>query len=97
MAATSEWPEGLDLLAQEDTENPDAVAALNALQASLHGLLIQGAGVPVNGTSGSGAGYIKPGGIYLDTTHKRIYQNQNTTLSPTWQKLALVLGSSTES
>jgi hypothetical protein len=42
------------------------------------------AGAPVNGTSGTMAGYTQPGDLLVDTTNKILYQNTNTQASPTW-------------
>lgn len=46
---------------------------------------ITGAGAPVDGTSGSGAGVAGPGSRYTDTTNKNLYINANTKASPTWK------------
>lgn len=46
------------------------------------------AGVPVNGTSGTGAGNAGKGSLCVDTTNGDLYINQNTTASPTWAKFS---------
>lgn len=46
---------------------------------------IAGAGVPVDGTSGSGAGDCGKGSLYTDTTNGKLYINGNTKASPTWK------------
>lgn len=44
------------------------------------------AGVPVNGTSGTGVGIAGPGSLCIDrtTTTAKLYINTNTKASPTW-------------
>ncbi len=42
------------------------------------------AGAPVNGGSGTYAGFANPGDLLVDNTNKTLYQNTNTLLSPTW-------------
>ena len=44
------------------------------------------AGVPTNGTSGTGAGYAGIGTIIIDRTNGALYVNSNTKASPTWTK-----------
>jgi hypothetical protein len=51
------------------------------------------AGVPVNGTSGTGAGIAPPGSLLVNTTAKTLYQNTNTLLSPTWVQFTTASGS----
>ena len=41
-------------------------------------------GTPVNGTSGTGAGWAGKGSTLLDSTTGKWYTNTNTTASPTW-------------
>ena len=41
-------------------------------------------GAPVNGTSGTGAGFAGKGSLLLRTDNGTLYQNTNTTASPTW-------------
>ena len=43
------------------------------------------AGVPVDGTSGTGAGVLGKGSLALDTTNGKIYVNGGTLASPTWK------------
>lgn len=43
------------------------------------------AGVPVDGTSGTGAGFAGPGSMCMDITNKNAYINANTKASPTWK------------
>lgn len=43
------------------------------------------AGVPVDGTSGTGAGTAGKGSLCLDVTNGKAYVNGNTTASPTWK------------
>lgn len=45
----------------------------------------QGAGVPVDGTSGTGAGMAGKGSLYIDRTNANHYINGNTKASPTWK------------
>lgn len=52
----------------------------------------QGAGAPVNGTSGTGVGITGPGSTYFDTTGGNMYNQVGTLASPSW---ALIDGFST--
>lgn len=47
--------------------------------------LITGAGVPVDGISGTGAGIAEKGSLYLDQTNGKAYINGGTLASPTWK------------
>jgi hypothetical protein len=47
-------------------------------------VIIQLAGVPVDGTSGTGAGFAGKGSLCIDRTNAKLYQNTNTKASPTW-------------
>lgn len=42
------------------------------------------AGAPTNGTSGTFAGLAQPGDLLVNTTTAALYQNTNTSASPTW-------------
>ena len=42
------------------------------------------AGVPDDGTSGTGAGIAGPGSLCSDITNSKLYINTNTKASPTW-------------
>lgn len=42
------------------------------------------AGSPTNGGSGTLANIAQPGDLLVDTTNKALYQNTNTSASPTW-------------
>ena len=53
--------------------------------------VLGGYGAPTNGTSGSGAGIVDPGTIYVDRTNAESYINVGTAASPLW----LVLGNAT--
>lgn len=46
--------------------------------------LILNAGVPTDGTSGTGLGAAK-GSLLIDTTNANLYINANTAASPTWK------------
>jgi hypothetical protein len=46
------------------------------------------AGAPVNGTSGTGAGFVGIGSVYINTTNGARYINTGTKASPTWSLLA---------
>lgn len=50
------------------------------------------AGVPVDGTSGTFAGFAPPGAELIDTTGADTYQNTNTLASPTWTLMATRTG-----
>jgi hypothetical protein len=60
------------------------VIALGGVQLKNNSVLLDGAGAPTNGTSGTGAGYAGPGSLYLDVTNAVVYINTNTAASPTW-------------
>lgn len=47
-------------------------------------------GVPVNGTSGTGAGYAGKGSIVCNVTIGEWYVNYNTAASPSWSPMALI-------
>lgn len=47
-------------------------------------LSLVGSGAPVNGASGTGAGFAGPGSEYTDTVAGNYYINTNTIASPTW-------------
>lgn len=47
--------------------------------------LFEKAGVPVDGVSGTGAGFAGPGSMCIDITNKNVYINANTKASPTWK------------
>src|SRR5579871_1169434 len=42
------------------------------------------AGAPTNGGAGTLANYAQPGDLLIDSTNKVLYQNTNTSASPTW-------------
>lgn len=42
------------------------------------------AGVPTDGTTGTGAGWAGTGSLYVNTTAGTLYQNTGTKASPTW-------------
>jgi hypothetical protein len=42
------------------------------------------AGVPADGTDGTGVGVIFAGALCIDTVHNLLYQNNGTALSPAW-------------
>lgn len=48
-------------------------------------VILKRAGVPVDGTSGTGAGISGPGSICVDYTNANLYVNGNTKASPTWK------------
>lgn len=50
------------------------------------------AGAPVSGGSGTLANYALPGDLLTDTTNKVLYQNTNTSASPTWTAVREVSG-----
>ena len=50
--------------------------------------IITNAGVPVDGTSGTGAGFAGPASLCLDRTNGKAYINTGTRASPVW----IVLG-----
>lgn len=58
------------------------------------GLLISGAGVPVDYTDGdpvaTGDGVSPKGGLYLDTTNGLVYRNSGSAAHPAWTALASV-------
>jgi hypothetical protein len=46
---------------------------------------VSGAGAPVDGTSGTGAGQTGKGSTYIDVTNANHYINAGTKASPTWK------------
>lgn len=50
-------------------------------------LIVADAGVPVDGASGTGAGHVGKGSLYIDTTNGKIYINSGagTKLVPVWK------------
>lgn len=54
------------------------------LDAAMTVAVIVKAGTPVDGTSGTGAGYAGPGSLCVDKTNAVIYINTNTAASPLW-------------
>jgi hypothetical protein len=63
-----------------------ALAILKALSRSPHEVCdLEGAGVPTDGSSGTGAGFAGPGSRYTDYTNANLYINGNTKASPTWK------------
>lgn len=46
--------------------------------------LFTNAGVPSDGTSGTGAGFAGKGSICVDVSNGELYTNQGTKASPTW-------------
>lgn len=50
------------------------------------------AGVPVNGTSGTGAKLMGPGSLIYDTTNAQFYVNRGTKASPIWHLMNPVTG-----
>jgi hypothetical protein len=46
--------------------------------------ILNGAGAPTDGTSGTGVAFAGPGSLYIDRTAGKIYINTNTKASPTW-------------
>lgn len=49
--------------------------------------LLVGTGTPVDGTSGTGAGFAGPGSLYIDTATPKIFINggAGTKASPVWK------------
>ena len=75
---------GLDLLGAAHDGYP-ALAILKAdLRLSSDVCHLSGAGAPVNGVSGTGAGFAGPGSQYTDRSAATIYLNSGTKASPTW-------------
>lgn len=54
--------------------------------------VITGNGVPTNGTSGTGAGVVKKGWLYIDEDNGEVYKNTNTQASPTWTEISATAG-----
>lgn len=53
------------------------------------------AGAPTNGAAGTYFGTALPGDLLVDTTNKVLYQNTNTSASPTWTALTTATGAGT--
>lgn len=49
--------------------------------------IVEGAGAPTDGTSGTGAAYYGTGSIYIDSTNAIAYQNVGTKASPVWEAI----------
>ena len=47
--------------------------------------VLNGAGAPVDGSSGTGAAFAEKGSIYSDRTNGKLYVNGGTKASPTWK------------
>ena len=54
------------------------------MDAAMATALLVKAGTPVDGTSGTGAGYAGPGSLCTDKTNAKLYINTNTAASPLW-------------
>jgi hypothetical protein len=74
---------GVALGADERTNVLSVLDVANAV------MILAGAGAPVNGVSGTGAGVSGPGSLYIDRTAAvgLLYINTNTLASPTWTKV----------
>jgi hypothetical protein len=83
--AGSGFDYGLDLTsAAHDGFN--ALAILKAdVRMSNDVCIMQLAGVPVDGGSGTGANFAGPGSLCIDTTNKNAYINAGSKASPTWK------------
>lgn len=69
-----------------DAEVAAAYQPLNTDVGLGNGLkIITGAGVPVDGGSGTGAGVAEKGSLYLDKTNGKAYINGGTLASPIWK------------
>ena len=64
------------------TDGTFKVGRLTFAQTSV--LFLAGAGAPVSGVSGTGAGLAGIGSLYLANTNGDHYRNTNTQASPTW-------------
>lgn len=63
----------------------NALAILKAdLRLSNEVCVLNGAGAPVDGVAGTGAGFAGPGSLYVRTSNGIWYSNTNTKASPTW-------------
>ena len=47
--------------------------------------MLNGSGAPVDGVSGTGAGFAGPGSMYTRTSNGELYLNTNTKASPAWK------------
>jgi hypothetical protein len=59
-------------------------------------LILAGAGAPVDGTEGTGAGEAGKGSLYIDRTNAVLYRNSNTKASPTWAEAEVFSGVTAE-
>ena len=59
-------------------------ALLHSAEMTNGARLFDGAGAPVDGTSGTGAGSAGKGSLYIDVSGAKLYINTNTKASPTW-------------
>ena len=62
----------------------DATGSVGRLVIENNVLFLSGAGAPVDGVSGTGAGVAGPGSLYIRTSNGDHHRNTNTQVSPTW-------------
>lgn len=63
----------------------DVMSAGNAVQLGNEVVMINGAGAPVDGTSGDGAGFAAIGSFYTRRDTGKVYVNGGTKASPAWK------------
>lgn len=83
--AGSGFEYGLDLHGPSHDGYNDLEILKAEVRMSHETCLLQLAGVPVDGVSGTGAGFAGPGSICIDYTNANLYVNANTKASPTWK------------
>jgi hypothetical protein len=57
---------------------------VHSLRLANGAVVMDNAGVPSNGTSGTGAGLAAKGSLCTDVTNAKLYINTGTKASPTW-------------
>jgi len=76
---------GLDLHGPAHDGYNDLAILKAEVRMSHETCMLQLGGVPVDGVSGTGAGFAGPGSICVDYTNANLYVNANTKASPTWK------------
>ncbi len=79
---------GLDLYSPALSPFDELVIAKADIRMSNQVCLLNGAGVPVDGTTGDN--FAGPGSIYIDITNQVMYMNTGSISNPVWEALAFV-------
>lgn len=76
---------GLDLFGAAIGGFSELVILKSDIRLSKEVCIFQGAGAPVDGIAGTGAGFAGPGSLFIDRTNANMFINANTKASPTWK------------